>query len=33
LPAGELFSLGVFCPAEAVVSISDAPPLDLGFRG
>jgi hypothetical protein len=25
LPAGELFSLGVFRPAEAAVSISDAP--------
>jgi hypothetical protein len=24
---------GVFRPAEAVVSISEAPPLDLGFRG
>jgi hypothetical protein len=29
----ESFSLsGVFCPAEAAVSISE-PPLDLGFRG
>jgi hypothetical protein len=29
----ESFSLsGVFCPAEAAVSISK-PPLDLGFRG
>jgi hypothetical protein len=29
----ESFSpFGVFCPAEAAVSISD-PPLDLGFRG
>jgi hypothetical protein len=26
LPVGELFSLGVFCPVEAAVSISDAPP-------
>jgi hypothetical protein len=25
LPAGELFSLGVFIPAEASMSISDAP--------
>jgi hypothetical protein len=32
LPAGELFSLGIFRSAEAVVFISD-PPLDLGFRG
>jgi hypothetical protein len=32
LPVGELFSLGVFRPAEAAVSISD-PALDLGFRG
>jgi hypothetical protein len=27
LPTGELFSLSVFRPAEAAVSISDAPPL------
>jgi hypothetical protein len=27
LPAGELFSLGVFRPAEAAVSISESPPL------
>jgi hypothetical protein len=26
LPAGELFSLGVFCPAEVAVSISESPP-------
>jgi hypothetical protein len=25
LPARELFSLGVFCPAEAAVSISEPP--------
>jgi hypothetical protein len=30
LPAREFFSLSVFCPAEAAVSISD-PLLDLGF--
>jgi hypothetical protein len=30
----ESFSLsGIFCPAEAAVSISEPPPLDLGFRG
>jgi hypothetical protein len=30
----ENFSLsGVFRPAEAVVSISEPPPFDLGFRG
>jgi hypothetical protein len=30
----ESFSLsGVFCPAEAAVSLSEPPPLDLGFRG
>jgi hypothetical protein len=30
----ESFSLsGVFCPAEATVSLSLSPPLDLGFRG
>jgi hypothetical protein len=27
------FSLGVFCPAKAVESISGSPPLILGFRG
>jgi hypothetical protein len=32
LPVGELFSLGVFCPAEAAVSISD-PPSRLRFSG
>jgi hypothetical protein len=32
LSAEELFSLGVFRPAEATVSISNAPP-DLGFWG
>jgi hypothetical protein len=31
LPESFSFS-GVFCPAEAAVSISE-PPLDLGFRG
>jgi hypothetical protein len=29
----ESFSLYVFCPAQAAVSISDPPPLNLCFRG